>query len=205
MLDEFPVVFDAIGWTNFWDIQEEGSVLLTKEFLSTLRVQESRAGTNIYFHFFNQEYNLSLRELSTHLGFASNCTLVNDPPGFDAPDFWKDISAEITKGKHSITRIHNPTLRFLARWTTKVVFPRDDTRCVLNCDLKILYAMCRRYRYAPVVDMVYYWLRLVNDNNDITITSLVTRIAREVGALDNARVTYIPNDLSHLVTDQHFF
>src|SRR6187551_1358463 len=36
MDEEFPEIFHAIGWENFWEINEPGSYLLTLEFLSTL-------------------------------------------------------------------------------------------------------------------------------------------------------------------------
>ena len=36
MDEEFPEIFHAVGWENFWEINEPGSYLLTLEFLSTL-------------------------------------------------------------------------------------------------------------------------------------------------------------------------
>ena len=45
---------------------------------------------------------------------------------------------------------------FMARWITIVVLPRDDTRCVPIEDLKILYAMWRKQKYAPVIGMLYH-------------------------------------------------
>jgi len=37
---EFDLIFQMVGWTNFWDITELGSRLLTIEFLCTLQYYE---------------------------------------------------------------------------------------------------------------------------------------------------------------------
>ena len=92
----------------------------------------------------------------------------------------------------------------MARWITIVVLPRDDTRCVTIEDLKILYAMWRKQKYAPVTAMLYHWMKLVWDENSITTTSFVTRIASELGVLANAQVAFLPPDTPNLVTESHF-
>ena len=38
MDDEFDEIFSTVGWDNFANVSEGGIVLLTKEFLMTLRV-----------------------------------------------------------------------------------------------------------------------------------------------------------------------
>jgi hypothetical protein len=45
MREEFNEVFEAVGWSSFAEIREEGIVLLTKEFLMTLRVDTRRNNT----------------------------------------------------------------------------------------------------------------------------------------------------------------
>ena len=50
MDDEFEAVFEAVGWENFWEIGEEGSTLLTMEFLLTPHVKdEEDEGIRIHF------------------------------------------------------------------------------------------------------------------------------------------------------------
>ena len=83
-------------------------------------------------------------------------------------------------------------MRFMARWITIVVLPRNDTRCVTIENLKILYAMWRKQKYALVTAMLYHWMKLAWDENSISITSFVTRIASELGVLANAQVAFLP-------------
>jgi len=40
---EFDLIFQMVGWTNFWDITELGSHLLTIEFLCTLQYYEGES------------------------------------------------------------------------------------------------------------------------------------------------------------------
>ena len=101
--------------------------------------------------------------------------------GFDTKDFWEAFTGKTGQGKHSISFIHNPTLRFLARWITTVVYPREDTCCILVHELKLLYAMYNKLKVSPVMDLVEYWMGLVKSSAPITMTSLVTRIARGLG------------------------
>ena len=68
---EFDLIFQMLGWTNFWNITELGSRLLTLEFLCTLQNYEGR----IAFRMFKQDIMLSWRELSNHLGFSSRCIM----------------------------------------------------------------------------------------------------------------------------------
>ncbi|WVZ85016.1 hypothetical protein U9M48_031980 [Paspalum notatum var. saurae] len=42
MREEFSEVFEAIGWSDFAEIPERGIILLTKEFLMTLRTDTRR-------------------------------------------------------------------------------------------------------------------------------------------------------------------
>ena len=111
MLEQFEQAFGYIGWGKFWDINEECSILLTKEFLMTLQVEALTSGTTIHFRLFNTDYAISVRQMSNLLGFSSRCSLANEPAGFDARDIWEEIYGEGVSGKYSITKIHNPTMR----------------------------------------------------------------------------------------------
>ena len=71
MLEQFEQAFGYIGWDKFWDIDEEGSILLTKEFLMTLRVESLRTCTTIHFCLFDTDYAVTERQMSNLLGFSS--------------------------------------------------------------------------------------------------------------------------------------
>ena len=51
-----------------------------------------------------------------------------------------------------------------ARWTSLIIFPRADARCTTVEDLKCLYAMVKKLRYAPVLDVVQHWVGMVKTN-----------------------------------------
>jgi hypothetical protein len=53
--------FAYTGWENFADITETCSHLLTMEFLMTLSVEETAKTTKIYFRFFNEQFELTVK------------------------------------------------------------------------------------------------------------------------------------------------
>ena len=56
--------FTAARWEDFTDVVEPGSHLLTMEFLISL-----------YFRFFNEPFEMTLKEFSIALGFLKRCIL----------------------------------------------------------------------------------------------------------------------------------
>ena len=54
-------VFTAAGWEEFADVVEPGSHLLTMEFLISLAVEETGSETKIYFQFFNELFEMTLK------------------------------------------------------------------------------------------------------------------------------------------------
>ena len=52
--------------------------------------------------------------------------------------------------------------------------------------------MAKKIRYSPGMGMVAHWQKMITCKSPIDITSLVTRIARYIGVLENAQVTYLP-------------
>ena len=111
--------FTAADWEDFADITDAGSHLLTMEFLISLNVEETSSETKIYFHFFNEQFEMTLKQFSIALGFHRRCIL--DPNTlatiyqYDRSLWWSLISGEPVSSKNSIVSIHNPSLRFLAK------------------------------------------------------------------------------------------
>jgi len=57
---EFDFVFRAVGWEDVWNIHEQGSKLLTVEFLSTLQTTDAE----VKFRFFRKEFSILWKEFS---------------------------------------------------------------------------------------------------------------------------------------------
>jgi hypothetical protein len=45
---EFDLVFRVVGWEDVWNVVEQGSKLLTLEFLCTLQITDIRAKFRLY-------------------------------------------------------------------------------------------------------------------------------------------------------------
>src|SRR6185503_12392719 len=104
--------------------------LLTMEFLISLSIEETGAETKVDFRLFNEQFVMKLKDFSIALGFHKRCIL--DPSElakkhrYDRNTWWSAISNEPVSSKNSIVSIHNPTLRFLAKWLAMVMHPRAD-------------------------------------------------------------------------------
>ena len=77
------------------------------------------------------------------------------------------------------------------KWLGFTLFPRLDFRTVRVDDLKLLYALVKRRNVSPVKSMMRHYLELFSLTGDIECTSMVTRIARNLGLLNNASLSYI--------------
>jgi hypothetical protein len=96
--------------------------------------------------------------------------------------------------------IHNPSLRFLHRWISFILFPMAELHSVTAPELECLFAMVNRIKYTPVADIVDYYTNVSKISGPIECTSLVTRIAMNLGYSDLA---YIEGDVPVLGLD-HF-
>jgi hypothetical protein len=96
--------------------------------------------------------------------------------------------------------IHSPSLRFLHRWMSLMVFPMAGFHSVTTPNLKCLFAMVNKIMYTPVADNVDYFTNVSKMSRHIKCTSLVTRISMNLGDSDLA---YIEGDVPILALD-HF-
>ena len=128
-------------------------------------------------------------------GFHKRCIL--DPNElakkhhYDQNTWWSAISNEPVSSKNSIVSIHNPTLRFLAKWLAMVVHPGADLRLCSLPELQYLYAMANQIRCSPVRTMLTHWQKMISGKSPIDMTSLVTRIERYISVMDNAEVVFM--------------
>lgn len=167
------------------------------EFLCTLGTTDN----GVEFRLFGKEFTPTWKDLSLLLGFDSCCAVDFDSilQDFDRSRFWKDISGKTEFEYPKTNDIHNPTLRFMHRWFGMSLFPRFDTRTARIDYLKLLYAMIKR-KVSPVKCMMYQWLEVFSRTANIECTSLVTRIASNLGLLANASILYI-SELRSLISN----
>ena len=74
------------------------------------------------------------------------------------------------------------------------MFPRPDTRPVRIDDLNLLLAMVKRRKVSPIKYIIHHWLEVFTLTGDVECISLVTRIAQNMGLLNNALVSYITEE-----------
>ena len=89
---EFSTIWKAVGWEDIAAIWEKGSRLLTIQFLCSLKEVEN----GITFRLFKQEYFLTWKDLSSHLGFQRKCSIDLDHSlrDFNHHEFWREISGQ---------------------------------------------------------------------------------------------------------------
>ena len=97
MDDEFASIWKAVGWEEIDPVWEEGSRLLTIQFLCSLKEVDS----GITFCLFEIEYFCTWRNLSQHLGFHRKYLLDIDHAirAFDRHTFWNEILGQVVVGK----------------------------------------------------------------------------------------------------------
>jgi hypothetical protein len=71
------------------------------------------------------------------------------------------------------------------------LFPSHDIRWIRAPELKLLYAVVKKVKVAPIREMFYHWIDVIKNTTPVTCTSLITRIAAGVGALDEGEVIYL--------------
>jgi len=65
MNTEFEIIFTTVGWENVWEINEQGSKLLTAKFLCTLQITDSE----VTFRLFGKDFSVPWKNFSELLGF----------------------------------------------------------------------------------------------------------------------------------------
>jgi hypothetical protein len=69
--------------------------------------------------------------------------------------------------------IQNPSLRFLHRWMSFMLYPMVKLHFVTTAELKCLFAMVNRIKYTHVADFIDYFTNVSNILGPIECTSLV--------------------------------
>jgi hypothetical protein len=81
-----------------------------------------------------------------------------------------------------------------------MLFPMAELHSVTTVKLKCMFVMVNRIKYTPVADIVNYFTNVSKISGPIECTSLVTRIAMNLGY---SELAYIEGDIPVLGLD-HF-
>ena len=183
---------------EFSQVEELGSQPLAIQFLCALR----EVTDGVSFLLFGTEYHFTWKEFSHHLGFSPCCAISLNKAyhSFSRHGFWGKISGQIVHGKFAprYNEIQNLTLHLMPKWLAITLFPREDVRPVNNDELMILYAMVKKINISPIKAMVQQWLGNFKMMGPIECTSLITRIATRIGALEGITISFIETPRPHI-------
>jgi hypothetical protein len=197
--EELPTILQTISWGKLHDEARQGSRLLTLEFITTFEKVVKGRKLLVKFHLFTKSFGYDLSRFRQLLNFSKSClpesTVMRN---FNKVEFSDAISEKSARLRFSVIR--NPSLRFLHRWMSFTLFPMVELHSVTTAELKCLFAMVNRIKYTPVADIADYFTNVSKISGLIECTSLVTRIAMNLGYSDLA---YIEGDV-HVLSLDHF-
>jgi hypothetical protein len=203
-LDEaIPTILRTIGWGKLYDEPHLGSHLLTLEFLITFEIVEKNRKSFVKFRLFKRSFGCDFSRFSELLDLSKSCL----PESIAMRNFNEVEFSDAISGKSARLRfndIHNPSLRFLHRWMSFMLFPMSELRPVTTPELKCLFAIVNRLKYTLVADIVDYFKNVHEMSGHIECMSMATRIAMNLGCPEMANLAYIEWDVPVLGLD-HFF
>jgi hypothetical protein len=139
------------------------------------------------FHLFRKSFGCDLSRFSELLEFSKSCLPESTAMrNFNKIEFSDTISRKSARLRFSDS--HNPSLRFLHMWMPFTLFPMMELHSVTTVELKCLFAMVNRIKYTSVIDIVDYFTNVSKISGPIECTSLVTRIAMNLGYSDLAYI-----------------
>jgi hypothetical protein len=200
--EQLRIILWTIGWGKLYDVPCQGSRLLTLEFLMTFETVEKNRKLFLMFHLFEKSFGYDFSHFSELLDFSQSCLRESSAiRNFNKVEFSDAISRKSTRLRFS--DIHNPSLSFLHRWMSFMLFPMVELRPIATPELKCPFAMVNRIKYTPVADIVDYFKNVHKMLGPIECTSMVTQITMNLGCPEMANLTYIEGDVPILGLD-HF-
>jgi hypothetical protein len=188
--EELPTIHWIIGWGKLYDELRIGPRLLTLEFLMTFEIVEKNRKSFVKFLFFGKSFGCDFSHFSKLLDFSKSYLLESSAMrNFHKVEFSDAISGKYIRLRFS--DIHNPSLRFLHKWLSCTLFPMVELCSVATPELKYLFAMVNRIKYTPIADIVDYFKNVHKISGPIECTSMVTRIAMNLGCPKMANLAYI--------------
>jgi hypothetical protein len=198
--EELPTILRTIGWRKLYDKPHLGSRLLTLEFLMTFETVEKNRKSFMKFHLFGKSFGCDFSCFSELLDFSKSCLPESSAMrNFNKVEFSNAIFGKSTRLRFS--DINNPSLRFLHRWMSFMIFSMVELRSVATLKIKCRFAMVNRIKYTPIADIVEYFKNVHKMLGPIECTSMVTRIAMNLGCPEVANLAYIDGDVPVLGLD----
>jgi hypothetical protein len=168
----------------------------------TLETIEKNWKSFMKFHLFGKSFRHDFSCFSELLDFSKSCLPESSAMrNFNRVELSDTISRKSNRLRFSDT--HNPSLRFLHRWMSFKLFPMVELRSIATLGLKCLFAMVNRIKYTPVADIVDYFKNVHKMLGPIECTSVVTRIAMNLGCPEMTNLANIEGDVPILGFD-HF-
>jgi hypothetical protein len=200
--EELPTILRTIRWGKLYDDPYLGLRLLTIEFLMTIETVEKNRKSFVKFCLFIKSFGCDFSHFSELLDLSKSCLPQSSAMrNFNKLEFSDVISEKSARLRFS--DIHNPSLRFLHRWMSFTLFQMVGLRSVTTLELKCLLGMVNRIKYSLVADIVDYFKNVHKMSRPIECTSMVTRIAMNLGCLEMDNFAYIEGGILDLGLD-HF-
>jgi hypothetical protein len=168
----------------------------------TFETVEKNRKSFVKFRLFRKSFGCDFSHFSEHLDFSKSCLPESRAiRNFNKVEFSDAIFENFTRLRFS--DIHNPSLKFLHRWMSFMLFPMVELHSVATPELKCLFAMVYRIKYTPVGDIVDYFKNVHKISGPIKCTTMVTQIAMNLECPEMANLAYIEGDVPILGLD-HF-
>jgi hypothetical protein len=168
----------------------------------TFETVEKNWKSFVKFHLSGKSFGCDFFRFSELLDFSKSCLPESSAmTNFNTIEFNDAISGKSARLRFSDIHIHS--LRFLHRWMSFMLFPMVEMHSVTTPELKCLFAMVNRIKYTPVADIVDYFKNVHEMSGPIECTSMVTRIAMNLGCPEMANLANIEGDVPVLGLD-HF-
>jgi hypothetical protein len=146
----------------------------------TFETAERNRKSFVKFHLFEKSFGCDFSRFSELLELSKSCLPESSGMrNFNKVEFSDAISGKFTRLRFS--DIHNPSLRFLHRWMSFTLFLAVELRSIATPELKCLFTKVNRIKYTPVANIVDYFKKVHKMSGPIECTSMVTRIAMNLG------------------------
>jgi hypothetical protein len=156
----------------------------------TFETIEKNRKSFVMFCLFEKSFGCGFSCFSELLDFSKSC--------FPESSVMRNINqvefSDTISGKSARLRfndIHNHSLRFLHRWVSFTVFSMAEFHSVTTPELKYMFAIVNRIKYTPIADIVDYFKNVHKMLGLIECTSMVPRIATNLGCPKMANLAYI--------------